>query len=376
MRFLTADYLFPLDQRPIKNGVLQITDKGEVVQIFKNRDDFFTSKLEFFSGVICPGFVNTHCHLELSHLHRKSKNGKGLLDFIKVIKKRNDFSHEYIQQSICDAEIQMINNGIVAVGDICNTLDTLFQKIKGNLKYYNFIEIFHVTDSDFNDKLEKCIEIKESFDKAKIKSTIVPHSPYSVLPEMMRKIGFLVENNTHVISIHMQENLSENQLFAQNKGAIFDWLNKINASSDIWNNRFHSLDVLKELGNHKMLLVHNTYTKKQDITNNFYCTCPKSNLHIENALPNYSIFNEEKLCVGTDSLASNNNLSIIEELEIIQANSKFDLNTLLKIASKNGAEALGFKDLGTFKKGKKPGVNLIETKNNRLQKNTKIKVLV
>ena len=69
-------------------------------------------------------------------------------------------------------------------------------------------------------------------------------------------------------------------------------------------------------------------------------------------------------------------LSIIEELEIIQANSKFDLNTLLKIASKNGAEALGFKDLGTFKKGKKPGVNLIETKNNRLQKNTKIKVLV
>ena len=43
MRFLTADYLFPLDQRPIKNGVLQITDKGEVVQIFKNRDDFFTN---------------------------------------------------------------------------------------------------------------------------------------------------------------------------------------------------------------------------------------------------------------------------------------------------------------------------------------------
>ena len=69
--------------------------------------------------------------------------------------------------------------------------------------------------------------------------------------------------------------------------------------------------------------------------------------------------NPEKLCVGTDSLASNNSLSILEELNIIQENSNFDLNTLLKIACKNGAEALGFEKLGTFEKGKIPGVNLI-----------------
>ena len=76
-------------------------------------------------------------------------------------------------------------------------------------------------------------------------------------------------------------------------------------------------------------------------------------------LPDYSIFDVDKLCVGTDSLASNNSLSILEELLIIKENSNFDLNTLLKIACKNGAEALGFEQLGSFEKGKIPGVNLI-----------------
>ena len=117
---------------------------------------------------------------------------------------------------------------------------------------------------------------------------------------------------------------------------------------------------LQELRNKKMLLVHNTFAEKEDITDNYYCTCPKANLYIENALPDYSIFDTDKLCVGTDSLASNDALSILEELIVIKKNSNFDMNTLLKIACKNGAEALGFEQLGTFEKGKIPGINLIQ----------------
>ena len=125
------------------------------------------------------------------------------------------------------------------------------------------------------------------------------------------------------------------------------------------NSRHKSIEILKELENKKVLLVHNTFAKHEDIRPNYYCTCPKANLFIEKTLPDYTIFNSEKLCVGKDSLASNTSLSILEELQIIKTNSNFDLNTLLKIASKNGAEALGFSNLGTFEKGKTPGVNLI-----------------
>ena len=92
MRFLTADYLYPLYKNPIKEGVLQISDIGEVIAIFDNREDISNKKLELFDGVLCPGFVNTHCHLELSHLSGQTDKGKGLLNFIEAIQQRNNFS--------------------------------------------------------------------------------------------------------------------------------------------------------------------------------------------------------------------------------------------------------------------------------------------
>ena len=147
---------------------------------------------------------------------------------------------------------------------------------------------------------------------------------------------------------------------------MFDWLKKQGASNFIWENRNrNSTKAVLEYFEIKknVLLVHNTFTKKEELINQYYCTCPKANLHIESALPDYSIFDTDKLCVGTDSLASNDSFSILEELLVIQKNSGFDLNTLLKIASKNGAKALGFSALGTFEKGKNPGVVLIQRLN-------------
>jgi cytosine/adenosine deaminase-related metal-dependent hydrolase len=175
----------------------------------------------------------------------------------------------------------------------------------------------------------------------------------------MQEIVRNFDEKDELLTIHIQETAEENQLFENKKGDFLTWLKSINAASGIWERRNKSTDVLQELQDKKVLLVHNTFAKKEDVSSNYYCTCPKANLYIENKLPNYGIFNPEKLCVGTDSLAANSLLSILEELKIIKENSNFDLNTLLKIASKNGADALGFAKLGTFEKGKIPGVNLI-----------------
>ena len=360
MRFLTADYLYPLHTIPIKEGVLQISDNGKIVAIFEKRADVLKEKLEIFNGILCPGFVNSHCHLELSHLLGIAEKGKGFLNFVGAIQQRNNFTKDKILETIEKAERQMIKNGIVAVGDICNTVDTLSQKQKGNLQYYNFIEIFGVQKEKINKVIEDGKELRNQFRTVGQKATIVPHAPYSVPPNLMQAIAKTFDKNDFTLSIHNQEIKEENMLFEKKAGALFDWLNNIEATSEIWGNRNKSTDIFTELENQKTILVHNTFTKKEDLTDNYYCTCPKANLYIENTLPNYSIFNKEKLCVGTDSLASNNSLSILEELQIIQENSDFDLNTLLKIASKNVAEALGFESLGTFEKGKIPGVNFIK----------------
>ena len=360
MRFLTADYLYPLHISPIKEGVLQISDKGEVLHIFNTRDDIPFDNLEIFKGSLCPGFINAHCHLELSHLKGIVEERKGFLNFIETVKQRNNYCKEEVLDAITESEKQMIKNGIVAVGDICNTTDTLLQKQKNNIHYYNFIEIFQIEEDKIERTLKKILKIRDAFREVGEKATIVPHAPFSVPSRLMQKIANNFDKNDELFSIHMQETEAENELFKNKNGSFYTWLTSINASPEIWKKRAKSIDVLEELGNNKMLLVHNTFTLQEEITDNYYCTCPRANLYIENSLPDYRIFDTDKLCIGTDSLASNNSFSILEELLIIQKNSNFELNTLLKIACKNGADALGFEKFGTFEKGKIPGVNLIE----------------
>jgi len=363
MRYLSANWIYPLHIPPIKEGVIQLSDKGEVVNLFNSRREVPSYKLEIFDGVLCPGFVNAHCHLELSHLLGIAEKGNGFLEFAGTIRKRDDFSEIEKQNEIEKAEQQMIDNGIVAVGDICNTTDTLLQKQKENLKYYNFIETFGVDENKVNTIFAQSMELRNKFRNAGQKATIVPHAPYSVPPSLMRKISNAFDNKDLLLSIHMQETKEENQLFENKDGIFLDWLIGMNANKEIWEKRKNSNYVLKELGRKKIILVHNTFIQKEDVTDNYYCTCPKANLYIEKMLPDYSIFDTDKLCVGTDSLASNNTLSILDELLVIQENSNFDMNTLLQIACKNGAEALGFDQLGTFEIGKNPGLNLIYNSN-------------
>lgn len=360
MRFLTADYLFPLNKNPIKEGVLQVNDKGDVIAILEQRKLVPKRNLEVYNGILCPGFVNSHCHLELSHLKGISTKGKGIIDFISNIKQRNNYSKQQINIAIDLAEQQMIKNGIVGVGDVCNTNDTINQKIQNNLRYYNFIEVFGVSNNTVDSIILNAIDLRRQFRELNQKATITPHAPYSVLPNLMRSITNNLDIKDDLISIHMNESKLENELFEQKKGAFKDWLQELNASDEIWVKRNKPLDILIELATKKILLVHNTFANEDELKENYFCTCPKANLYIENTLPDYSLFDSTRLCVGTDSLASNNSLSILEELKIIQDNSKFDLNTLLQIASKNGAEILGFTDLGSFSEGKNPGVNLIQ----------------
>ena len=361
MRFLSADYLFTLKDEPIKNGVIQVDNSGKIIEIFNDRSFVTSHKIEVFNGIICPGFINSHCHLELSHLKGLANTIQDFSQFISLVKSRYDFSENKIYEAIQQAENEMFDNGIVAVGDICNTVDTIHQKKTNKLLYYNFIETFEVHDNKADSAIKKSLAIRSEFRSYNMQATITPHAPYSVPPYLMGQILKYSDNSDVLFSIHNQETNQENDLFTNKSGAFYDWLNNIEASSSIWNKRDSSQEAIIAFGliKKKLLLVHNTYSKKNDLSNNYYCTCPKANLFIEKKLPDYSLFNVDNLCVGTDSLASNDSLSIIKELAVIQQNSHFSLQELLIIGCKNGAEIFGFKNLGTLESGKTPGVNLV-----------------
>ena len=384
MRHISADYIFPIFALPIKNGIVTIDDDGTILDV-SSEHEFHdpTAKVERYEGIICPGFVNTHCHLELSYLHEQITEKAEMTGFIKqFVAKRNTFSEQDVQKAIEKAEAEMIKNGIVAVGDISNNNSTFAQKAKGNLIYHTFVEVFGMDERKAEDVFNKGLELinelqqlEETLD-IKLHASLVPHAPYTISEKLLMLLNQEAMQNNSLISIHNQESETESELFISHSGKMFDSFKAMGMDVSMIrktgvNSLRSTLPFFKDVS--KILLVHNTFTSLEDIkyikaeaakwkSEIYFSTCPSANLYIENALPHYPYFVDEDvhLTIGTDSLASNHHLSILNELKVITEHYPFiDLQTLLKWATKNGADFLRLNKLGSIEKGKKPGLNLL-----------------
>ena len=385
-RKISADKIYTITSSPIENGVIIIDKNGKIVSIdsIYNHDK---SEIEIFDGIIVPGFINAHCHLELSHLNGVAQTGTGLIDFISQVIKNRNHSSEIIQQAIEREEKNMIDSGIVAVGDISNTTDTFAQKRKENLHYYTFVEYFDLFQEENTDKIIEQYDavFNELSETTKNKKSKVPHANYSVSRRLFEMLchSALIEQKT--ISIHNQETPAENELFQTRKGDFIGFYERIGFDTKhipYTNNTaiHYALEYLDK--QNRNLFVHNTLTTKEDILAafdvlsadaTFWATCPNANLYIENRLPNYKNFLETnaQVCIGTDSLTSNWQLNILEEMKtILKFSSYLDFETVLKWATLNGANALGFADsLGSIEIGKTPGLVLIENMENGILTN-------
>ncbi|MEO6901795.1 MAG: amidohydrolase family protein [Bacteroidia bacterium] len=384
MRQFTADYIYSITSEPLKNGVIIVDEDGTIHEVSSTINN--NLKLEYYEGIICPGFINTHCHLELSHMRAQLQEKTGIGVFIEgIISKRGLTSVKTIKQAIEQAEKEMIKNGIVAVGDICNDNSTFEQKAKGNLLYHTFIEVFNLDDHKAQETFAKGEKLETEYQNTFSLSnssnqsfaSISPHAPYTMSETLLQLVNEYAEKRKTIISIHNQESAAENELFISNTGALLNSFKKIGFNTALLRktgiNALHStLPLLCDAS--KLMLVHNTFTLKEDViwaqkkmetdrqSKLYWCTCPNANLYIENTLPNYTIFMDTNavVTIGTDSLASNWSLSILDELKTItKYYPEIDLNTLLTWATKNGADCLGFEQLGTIEKGKKPGLNLL-----------------
>lgn len=366
---LSADWVFPINSKPLRNGIVVCDEEGVIEQIL---DSSFKNALscEFFKyeGAICPGFINTHCHLELSHLHGVIQEKKGFLNFAKeVVSKRFLFSQKEIQEAIVQADDLMYRNGIVAVGDISNTSDSFEQKEKSLIAYYSFIELLGLNEALAAEIFAKGKALK---DLVKHPSNLVPHAHYSVSAPLMRMIADAA--GSLPITIHNQESLGENEFAKTGRGSMQEFYQFLNISLDFYKPSGKSAlqaTLPHLLSASKILFVHNTFTTAEEFKwanichpHLYWCTSPSSNLYIEDRLPDYTIFQNQsmRITIGTDSLASNKTLSILEELKVITKECpSITLDTLLTWATKNGADFFDKTDLGSFEKNKKPGILLI-----------------
>lgn len=384
-KIISADWIYPVDADPIKNGALVIDTDCTILNVLTATEAEGLAGVVHYEGALIPGLINTHCHLELSHMKGLIEEKTGLPNFIKQILAQRQQPTEEILIAMQKADEEMYQNGIVAVGDISNVLLSKSIKEQSKIYYHTFVEVF-----GFNRPSEPIIangiQLKNDF--SPLKASVVPHAPYSVSSSLFNEIAEITQSDD-ISSIHNQETIGETELFEKGTGAFADFFADLGIDqSEAHNAEKNSLQYhLPQLAkNVNTLLVHNTFSSEADIAFSrahhqklFWCLCPNANIYIEDNLPDVDLFIREgvNVTLGTDSLASNHQLNILAEMQTLQQHKNVSFDELLKWATLNGAKFLGIDfQYGSLTAGKKPGILHVSIADNaRITDETKIKRL-
>lgn len=377
MRKFSAQFIITGTGNVLEKGIIVVNDDGTIEDIIDTGGRLTEiAALEFYNGVLVPGFVNAHCHLELSHLRGVFPEKSKLAGFLKGVDQRRRSDEDVVNEAARKADFEMWNNGISAVGDISNIKLSFPIKASSKIYYHTFIESLGFSPERAERAFNWTISCLEEAKALGLSASIVPHAPYSVSKDLFSKISQLAEKENAILSIHSQESPAEDDLYISGTGQIVTHLTEnllIDISSFIPSGKSALSTVLVWLpSQNNLLLIHNICTTQEDIEmigkvrpldKTFFVLCPNSNLYIEDRLPDIGLFrkNHLRLCLGTDSLSSNKQLSILDEMKTIQNHfPEVPFEEIVKWATRNGAEALGINEwAGTIEKGKRPGINLI-----------------
>ena len=390
IKYFSANYIFPVSAEPLKDGVVAVNDQGEITKIFdRDAAESITDPVEKQDGIIVPGFVNSHCHLELSHMHQSLPKGQGLIAFVNAVMKDRQADDAVLTAAMMKADKAMFDNGIVAVGDISNNILSKKVKQESKLYYHTYVEVMGFNPEKAEEVFEKGLALKEEF--YPLPTSVTPHSAYSVSKELFKTFRNYSEGKENLFTLHNQETEEENKLYRYKTGSFLPFYESLGLDIEFFKpqarNSVQSIIPLLPK-DQKILLVHNIYTSLKDIyfVRRFgrdiaWCFCPNANLYVENRLPKLDMFlpHDFNMTIGTDSLASNDKLCVLSEL--LTLNKYFPsipLTTTIKWATLNGANFLGIEnDFGSIERGKKPGLNLItHTQGVKLSEKSTVKRLV
>ncbi|MCD0486774.1 amidohydrolase family protein [Pedobacter sp. MC2016-14] len=374
MKFISAPMVYPVNQPALPFGVLKVTNDGTIKEVLTSEEALKRKikNIVLYDGVLVPGMVNTHCHIELSHLKNAIPEKTGLVGFITAVMTLPKATEDRKIEAMFAAEREMYENGIVAVGDISNLVISYILKERSKLLYYHtFIEVLGLNPDAAKTLFENYKAYQPYFKSSK--TSLTPHAAYSVSKELFELIEEYADQRGDILSMHNQESEDENAYFENRASAFSQFYERmgINPETRKMQGKSSLKTVLPWLSPfQKTLLVHNTFTSAADVAfavarhpSLYWCLCPNANLYIEDRLPDVEMLRDAglRITLGTDSLASNHQLSILEEMKTLQEHKAIGFDDLLKWATINGAEFLGIEGrYGSFEVGKRPGINLVE----------------
>ena len=377
MNRIAAEYVFTLDEdKPIRNGFVEYDDNGTVTAIGTCSDP--QKEKSFVKGAVVPGFVNTHCHLELSYLWKAFRKGTGMAGFIDQINAMRD--NKSLEEKLHDIRYWMDlmwKRGVSAMADISNCSDTFAIKKTSPMYTRTFLEVFGTEPRDCESVMEAVRRLKAEAESFGLDAAPTPHSCYTMSPELVTaasadglKSGFL--------SYHSEETDEEEDMIRFGRGAM--WENRRAAGMSVppvtgKSSLLYFIDRLEKAHpapfDEHILLVHEVCMDQEGIdavksvmNHPFVALCPLSNIFIHNTLPPVPLMrrNGLKITVGTDSLSSNDDLDIVRELHCLQTGfPEVELNELLVWACRNGAEFLSKEsEYGRIAVGMRPGLVVVD----------------
>lgn len=377
MNRIAAEYVFALDGgKPVRNGYVEYGDDGTVLAVGECQEP--ETEPRFVKGAIVPGFVNSHCHLELSYMWKSFRKGTGMAGFIDQINAMRD-NKSLGERLECIRYWMdlMWKRGVSAMADISNCTDSFAVKKDSPMYTRTFLEVFGTEPEDCSSVIREVRKLKAAADSFGLDAAPTPHACYTMSPELVTaasaeglKYGFL--------SYHSEESEEEEDMLRYGRGAMWD--NRKAAGMSVppvtgESSLLYFIDRLKKVHpapfDEHILLVHEVCMDQKGIdavkkvmNHPFVALCPQSNIFIHNSLPPVSLMrrNGLRITVGTDSLSSNDDLDIVRELFCLQeAFPEVEMDELLEWACLNGAEFLSKEDeYGSIESGKKPGLVVID----------------
>jgi cytosine/adenosine deaminase-related metal-dependent hydrolase len=380
MRAVHADAVITGDAGVLRDAAVVVGEGGEVVDVGPAREVLPAHAgiaVERVAGVLMPGLVNAHTHLELSALRGRAPGGRGFVPWVEnMIGVRAELRPEDDAEAVGRAVDELDAACTVAVGEVTNTLVAVRALAGRGIVGCIFHEVFGVEREPLEARVAGLARFKEEqvgdWPSADLAYAPTPHTLYTTHPDVVRRLVREARDQGARVSVHVAEHASERRFLEQGDGPVVAWYeSRLKLRRDLleWPSKspVAFADELGVLAPH-VLVVHLTDARPAELElvarrGAPVVACPRSNLHIETRLPPLLAMRTAGIhpALGTDSLASNASLDVLAEARALADRfSVVPAGELLRMATWEGARALGRDDVGRVARGARPGLFAID----------------
>ncbi len=345
-------WILPITSAPIRDGWVLVED-GQVAAVGSAQAPVAKAEARLGKRVVLPGLVNAHTHLELSWMRARIPPSARMPDWIRSLMALRREVHRDDPLAMAAAVAEVRRAGTSLVGDVGNTLASIHALSASPMGGYLFYELLGFNHPDPKGRVADAAAQVRGAARGRVRTSVVPHAPYSVSPAMLAEIGALAERERWTISVHAGESHEEIEFLRTGRGAWRELLELLGVWSDAWNAPGTGpIGYLESFGliTSRTLVVHAVHLADDELARlagagATIVTCPRSNRWVGVGDPPVARFyaSGARVAVGTDSLASCPDLNLFSEVaRMRQLAPEVPARQLLRSATQDGADALGF----------------------------------